>query len=461
MPEIKIGGKTYLAEQGELLSKILIREGFDIDHPCGGMGKCGKCTVTVNGKNELSCRYKVDGDCVVELQLKGEIQSDSGAVISSSASENMCFALDIGTTTVALVKVNLDNGSIISEKKCTNPQRRFGADIMSRIEYCTKNGTDEPKKAITDAVNKLISEIGSKGSETLYVSGNATMLHIFFGENPASMGVYPYTPVFLGMKEVYASDIGIIGIEKVVSLPSVGAFVGADIVAGMNYVDKPSEGKHSILVDLGTNAEIVLFSANDSLCTAAAAGPCFEGANISSGMSALPGAVYAYSDDGYKTVGNEAPVGICGTGLIDVISYILKNEIMDETGYIEDEEFVICGDVTLTQNDIRQYQLAKSAIYSAIITLMKQKNVTFGDIENVYISGGFSAEINIKNAVLTGLLPKELEKKCVSVKNSSLLGTFKYSYEKNDLSEYVKNSVYVDLSADKDFSDLFVENMMF
>jgi uncharacterized 2Fe-2S/4Fe-4S cluster protein (DUF4445 family) len=134
---------------------------------------------------------------------------------------------------------------------------------------------------------------------------------------------------------------------------------------------------------------------------------------------------------------------------------------MDETGYIEDEEFVICGDVTLTQNDIRQYQLAKSAIYSAIITLMKQKNVTFGDIENVYISGGFSAEINIKNAVLTGLLPKELEKECVSVKNSSLLGTFKYSYEKNDLSEYVKNSVYVDLSADKDFSDLFVENMMF
>ena len=461
MPEIKIGGKTYLAEQGELLSKILIREGFDIDHPCGGMGKCGKCTVTVNGKKELSCRYKVDGDCVVELKLKGEIQSDSGAVISSSASENMCFALDIGTTTVALVKVNLDNGSIISEKKCTNPQRRFGADIMSRIEYCTKNGTDEPKKAITDAVNKLISEIGPKGSETLYVSGNATMLHIFFGENPASMGVYPYTPVFLGMKEVYASDIGIIGIEKVVSLPSIGAFVGADIVAGMNYVDKPTEGKHSILVDLGTNAEIVLFSANDSLCTAAAAGPCFEGANISSGMSALPGAVDAYSDDGYKTVGNEAPVGICGTGLIDVISYILKNEIMDETGYIEDEEFVICGDVTLTQNDIRQYQLAKSAIYSAIITLMKQKNVTFGDIENVYISGGFSAEINIKNAVLTGLLPKELEEKCVSVKNSSLLGTVKFSYEKNDLSAYVKNSVYVDLSADKDFSDLFVENMMF
>ena len=154
MPKIKIDGKVCHAEQGELLSKILIREGFDVDHPCGGMGKCGKCTVIVNGKKELSCRYKVDGDCVVELQLPGEIQSDSGAVISSSASENMCFALDIGTTTVALVKVNLDNGSIISEKKCTNPQRRFGADIMSRIEYCTKNGTDEPKKAITDAVNK-------------------------------------------------------------------------------------------------------------------------------------------------------------------------------------------------------------------------------------------------------------------------------------------------------------------
>lgn len=461
MPKIKIDGKDYFAEQGELLSKLLIREGFDIEHLCGGLGKCGKCTVNVNGKKELSCRYILDNDCEVELEEKAEIESVSGTEIFSSCSDNICFALDIGTTTLALAKVNADDGSVTVEKKCTNPQRRFGADIISRIEYCRKHGSAELQNVIIAAVNKMIADIGSKGSETMYVSGNTTMLHIFFGENPCSMGAYPYTPVFLGMKEIKAENIGIHRIEKVVCLPSIDVFVGADIVAGMNYVKKPSEEKHNILIDLGTNAEIVLFSAKSALCTAAAAGPCFEGANISSGMSALPGAVYAYSKDGLKTVADAEPKGICGTGLIDVVAYILENGRMDETGYIEDGEFVIYGDITLTQNDIRQYQLAKSAIYSGIITLMKQKNVTFDDIENVYISGGFSAEINIRNAVITGLLPKELEGKCVSMKNSSLLGTIKYAAFKNDLREFVKNAVYVDLSADKDFSDLFVTNMLF
>ena len=461
MPQISIDGKLYLAEHGELLSNVLIRAGFDIDHPCGGMGNCGKCIVIINGKKELSCRYRIYCDCEVELLETGNIKSVSGDEISNLTSDNMCFALDIGTTTLALAKVNLVYGSIVSEKTSTNPQRRFGADIISRIGYCTKHGTDEPQKMIISVVNNMLEDVGSEGCKTLYVSGNATMLHIFFGKNPASMGVYPYIPDFIDMKEVNASDIGINGVEKVVSLPSVGAFVGADIVAGMNYIKMPQDGKHSILIDLGTNAEIVLFSDESSLCTAAAAGPCFEGANISSGMSALPGAVYAYSDSGYKTVGDTVPIGICGTGLIDIVSYMLEKGIVDKTGYVEDGEFVVCGDVTLTQNDIRQYQLAKSAIYSAVITIMKRKNVTFSDIEKVYISGGFSAEININNAVFTGLLPKEFEDKCVSVKNSSLLGTVKYAYEKNDLSAYVKNSVYVDLSADKEFSDLFVDNMMF
>jgi uncharacterized 2Fe-2S/4Fe-4S cluster protein (DUF4445 family) len=215
-----------------------------------------------------------------------------------------------------------------------------------------------------------------------------------------------------------------------------------------------------LLIDLGTNAEIVLFSEKSALCTAAAAGPCFEGANISCGMSATSGAVYSYSEDKIKTISDAPAKGICGTGLVDIIAYLLDKEIMDETGYMEDD-FEIAEGVSINQADIRQYQLAKSAVYSAIITLLQMKNITFDDIDKMYISGGFSAKINIENAVKTGLLPKELKNKCIAIKNSSLLGTVKYACEKNDLAIYIDNSTYVDLSANPTFSDLFIENMMF
>ena len=220
-------------------------------------------------------------------------------------------------------------------------------------------------------------------------------------------------------------------------------------------------GKHDLLIDLGTNAEVVLFSEKDALCTAAAAGPCFEGANISCGMSATAGAISAYGEDGIKTIADAKPLGICGTGLVDVIAVLLERGEIDETGFMECESYTLSEGVTLEGGDVRQYQLAKSAVNSAILTLMKLKNVGFEDISNMYISGGFSAKINIKNAVKTGLLPKELESKCVTLNNSSLLGAVKYAFEQNELSCLLDGARYIDLSSDPDFSELFIENMMF
>ena len=459
--KVTINGKVFFAEDNTLLSELFIAHGMNVEHPCGGMGRCGKCTVSVDGADELSCRYRITKDIVVELSENQEIQSETGVQVSEKLSDNMCLALDIGTTTLALALVCADDGSVVDVKKCTNPQRRFGADIMTRIDYCSKNGVKELHEALVLSINKLIAQAGAKNIGKMYVSGNATMLHTFLDEDPSSMGVYPYTPVFLEEREILSSDIGVCGVDKIITLPSVAAFVGADIVAGLNYVNPPRNGMHSILIDLGTNAEIVLFDEKGSVCTAAAAGPCFEGANISSGMSALKGAVYAYGKDGAKIIGDTEAVGICGTGLVDVVAYLLKEEIMDETGYLEDEEFTVSGDVTVTQNDIRQYQLAKSAIHSAVLTLMKIKGVSSCDIENVYISGGFSAEINIANAVDTGLLPSEFADKCIPIYNSSLLGTVKYATEQNNLFTLVNNAQYVDLSADKYFSDLFIEGMLF
>jgi uncharacterized 2Fe-2S/4Fe-4S cluster protein (DUF4445 family) len=243
-------------------------------------------------------------------------------------------------------------------------------------------------------------------------------------------------------------------------LPSISSFVGADLVAGIHYVGLPDD-KYRLLIDLGTNAEIILFSKDKVIATAAAAGPCFEGANISCGMSATSGAIYAYDGKNVKTVENMPARGVCGTGLVDVIATLLKRGIIDESGYVEDEEFEVADGVTVTQADVRQYQLAKSAIYTAVLTIIKRNGLDFSDIERLYISGGFSSGIDIENAVFTGLIPSELKDVCVSLGNSSLLGTIKSAFNNEQLMYITERSVYTDLSTDPLFADLFIENMGF
>ncbi len=459
MHKVEINNRTAYANDGDLLSDVIMQSGGRVSHPCGGKGICKKCLVKVNGKDELSCRYAIRSDITVTFDEEDAIISETGADATSEKTEKLCLALDIGTTTLVLALVSADSGNIIRATTKNNPQRVFGADVMSRIEYCRKNGADVLHRPLVDAVNYMIAELDAENLDML-VSGNVTMLHTFFGIDCSSIGVAPYTPAFLDGRTVSGEKIGL-NVGSVTALPSVHSFVGADIVAGLNYVGLPKKGKYNLLVDLGTNAEIVLFDESSALCTSAAAGPCFEGANISCGMSATEGAVYEYAQGKIKTVGNVRPKGICGTGLVDVVAELIKNGTVDETGFMECESLEIADGVEITQADIREYQLAKSAVCAAIITLVKQKSITFDDIETVYISGGFSAKINIENATATGLLPRELKEKCVAVNNSSLLGTVKYAAEKNDLSLFTENAVYVDLAASTDFSELFIKNMMF
>ncbi len=342
MYKVKIGDEVIYAEGGEILSDVLLKHKKPVEHPCGGRGTCKKCKVNVNGKEELSCRYVINSDIEVSLSGTENIISETGADTTGSITKNLCFALDIGTTTIALALVSLDEGKIVKVITGTNPQRAFGADIMTRISYCRQNSQNELNRVVIAEINRLIGEFGIERIDTMYVAGNVTMLHLFFNVDCSSIGVAPYTPVFLESKSADAEDIGIIGVGKVISLPSVSSFVGADIVAGMNYTGFPSDGKYNLLVDLGTNAEVVLFSENSGLATAAAAGPCFEGANISFGMSATSGAVYSFSlkqnrEKDVKTISDVPAKGICGTGLIDIIAELVKANIIDETGYMEDE----------------------------------------------------------------------------------------------------------------------------
>lgn len=461
MARVIIDGESFLAEECERLSDLLRRIGKAIPQPCGGRGTCGKCRVKINGKTFLACEYLITEDIEAVLPEKETILSETGAEYKGSLKGPAALALDIGTTTLALGLISLHDGRIVRAVTRVNPQRAYGTDVMSRIAYSMEHGPSALHGAVLGAVKEMLEELKAPEGLQMYVAGNTTMLHLFFGEDPSPMGVAPYTPVFLNIRKTPGSDLGLKNIKEAVSLPGAAAFVGADITAGMNYVGLPPDGKYRLLIDLGTNAEIVLFSKEKALCTAAAAGPCFEGANISCGMSASPGAVCAYDDKGYQTVGGAPAAGICGTGLVDVIAALLQNGTVDETGFMEDGDFTVAPGVTLTQGDVRQYQLAKSAVCSGIQALVKKLRIGWDEIDAAFIAGGFSAKINVTNAVSTGLLPEELLYKCTAVNNSSLLGTVKFACERNDLYTYLAHLKYVDLAADPVFSALFIENMTF
>ncbi len=452
-------------EGSVLLSDILAEHGYFVPHPCGGRGTCKKCTVLLNGESVLACRSTLTEDATVLLPDREQISTVTGGEETARLTENVCLCLDIGTTTLALALVSLDEQRMIRTVTAPNPQRSFGADVISRIDHCMKNGVEDLQKVLLNQLHgmasSLLSSFGLTEVDTMYVSGNTTMLHLFFGVDCSPLGVSPYTPVFLETKTVPADSLGFSGIGNIVSLPGISAFVGADIVAGIHYVGKPEEN-YRILLDLGTNAEIALFSGDKILCTAAAAGPCFEGANISCGMSASEGAICAYSPDGEITVigGGEAK-GLCATGLIDLITEAVRREDIDETGFLEEDPLQVSEKVSLTGQDIREFQLAKSAIRAATECLISRAGITFEQVEGLYVAGGFSAGLNVKNAAYVGLIPEELEAKFKGINNASLLGTVKYACTGAAALPNLYNAEYADLSADPLFSNLFMEHMMF
>lgn len=448
------------AEDGTLLSKLLLENNTALEHPCGGRGVCKKCAVVVNGEKTLSCKYEVKGDIEVKIPLGGEIATADAGCETNRITENVCLCLDIGTTTLALALVSADEKKIIKTVTRNNPQRAYAADVMSRIEYASKNGTEKLQRVLIDELNLMIEMLYNGIVDTLFVAGNTTMLHLFFGVDPSSMGYAPYKSAFLEQKKMPAENLGIKNVGEVVSLPGISAFVGADIVSGLGYAMLAENEKYNLLIDLGTNAEVVLYSKNNLYCTAAAAGPCFEGVNISCGMSAVEGAIYSYTGNICLTIGNCKPKGLCATGLIDVVALLLEWGILDETGFLE-EEFKIADGVAVTQEDIRQFQLAKAAICAALEALVKKAQITFDDIDKVYVAGGFSSKMNLGNAIKTGLLPQKARGKFYPVNNSCLKGLVKYACEKNDFEIFLKNAQYVDLAKDEYFQNLFIEKIGF
>lgn len=443
----------------------------------------------VDGREELACRYRVKGDAAVVLpgatasEMEATALAETAAEVEAEAlerigqgsndavntAENTCYALDIGTTTLALALVDIDSGRILRTVSRGNPQRRRGDDVISRIEYCRRGGAGELCAVLRDAINGMIASLGLGGERELFASGNTVMLHLLLGADCSGMGAFPYTPSFTASQRRTGEELGLFGVSEAVTLPCISAFVGADITAGIACMASPPPGRYAMLVDLGTNAEIALLSARGTVCTSAAAGPCFEGASISCGMSAAPGAICSFSigRDGeavYRTVGGGEPVGICGTGLIDAVAELIRVGAVDSSGALRGGGYRIAPDVLLTQEDIRELQLAKSAVRSAIETLLYREHVSESDVSEVCVSGGFATELDLKSAVKLGLIPYKLAARCRAVANTSLAGAAIYACRFHGGGSAAMSGgrcEYTDLSSDAYFSKRFIENMSF
>jgi len=428
--------------------------------PCGGLGKCGKCKVTANGKQVLACcTYINENTCIDYTTNIGDIQGVTKGILKNFDKKPMAesgygMAIDIGTTTIAGYIYKFPQCECVMSDSVANTQSVCGADVISRIEYSNKGGLLKLQEAVIRQIKKL-----SEGFEIdkYVITGNTAMLHFLTAKDPKGLGVAPFTP-----ESLFGEFLG-----KAYLPPCISAYVGADIttaVLASGMLDK----KTSFLVDIGTNGEMALWHNNKLICCSTAAGPAFEGAGISCGVPAVSGAINrVYIENGevkYTTIDNKSPVGICGTGLIDAIACMLSLGIIDNSGYMEEDFKIGDSDICITSLDVRNVQLAKSAISSGIETLMYVSGVSCDDIETFYIAGGFGSYINKENAVKIGLIPGKIAEKTVSAGNCAGTGAAMILQNSDFIKtaeEIAKAAETEELSQNAYFMQRYIENMMF
>lgn len=481
---IKTESDIFQIEYGSpvLLSRVLADAGLASPMPCGGRGTCGKCRLRAAGalspispeellhlteqeRTEgirLACRSYATGDCTIYFSIdRGQIQGVTEGSMArrtpDPGQDGYGVAVDIGTTTVAAYLYSLQTG-VCKKAICReNVQTAYGADVIARIEHANRGGLAELSEKIREQISDIIKMEFNAAISKLVITGNTTMLHLLAGINPRSLAVAPFTPVTL------------FGVWKDnVYLPRcISAYVGADITCAILASGMCRENA-ALLVDIGTNGEMVLWHKGRLLCCSTAAGPAFEGALISQGMSALPGAISrVWVEAGalcYETVDNAAPVGICGSGLVDAVACMLALGVMDETGYLEEDFSIGDSGVKITAQDVRQLQLAKSAIRAGLETLLAESGLPTERIEHFYVAGGFGKFINLENAAKIGLIPPVLVDKATALGNAAGAGAamILLSDSARAESERIAQVAEVtELSDSPIFMEKYMEYMMF
>ena len=480
---------TYTGEVR--LSDILADAGLTQPHPCGGIGKCGKCAIRVAGDVSpleatekealqragydpadgwrLSCLCTARGD--VSLYYNTSKPALQGLLAGFSKEFSLCppcygngvgMAVDIGTTTVAAYLFDLSNGRLLDSACRENPQRVHGADVISRVGYALSGGACELQHEIERCLDDLARDMsdcaGVAAPDTVVAVGNTAMLHLLTGTDPAPLAAAPFVMKrHFGEWEAGRYDA-----------PCISAYVGADMTAAILSSDMCREGQTALLLDVGTNGEMALWHDGRLLCCSTAAGPAFEGAGISCGSLAVPGAVCAVTArDGLlccETIDDQPPIGLCGTGLIDATAALLEIGVLEDSGYMEEDAPLGDSGLTLTRADIRQVQLAKAAIRAGIDTLLHEAGVEYGDVDTVYLAGGFGSYLHPDSCAAIGMIPTALIGKIKVLGNAAGQGASLMLLSKEELTkgeEIAKRATTLELSSSMVFMEKYVDSMMF
>jgi uncharacterized 2Fe-2S/4Fe-4S cluster protein (DUF4445 family) len=393
--------------------------------------------------------------------------------------DNYGLAVDIGTSTLVVELVDLNTGRSIDTQTANNSQMKYGADIVSRISfaYMDPKNLEKLQGAIVNDVSRMTSQLLQRNkikSACVYeivLAGNAPMNHFLLGIPVNSLALAPFHAAFQTLPELSAQQVGfrINSSGKAYIAPNIKSFVGGDISAGLLAADLAARKGNILFIDLGTNGEIVLKNEKRIITTSTAAGPAFEGMNISSGMLAFPGAIYKAERKKrltLHTIAKKPPKGICGTGLIDLVAIFLNLGRISPTGVIQNKNKVIpiAKNISLTQKDIREIQLAVAAIKSGTQMMLEIHKLQKDDLDVIFIAGAFGNYLNIRNAMTLGLLPPIDPEKIFFIGNSSLAGAraLLLSEHAKQKSEALVNKIqYVSLATNPKFQDTFIAALDF
>lgn len=476
--------KVVIFDGQPMLRDVLHAAGYLIPHPCGGRGTCGKCAVTLEGNvsnpndaeqrtgHRLSCQAQLFGDASVILpDASGDKQIETEIGIISAHLSPMTGryggAVDIGTTTIAVKVYDLATGICIGEAACLNSQMAVAADVMGRIDAACRGNRSHLQKLVLQDIDSLLHTAltGAEPSVTIdsmVLTGNTTMLYLLSGFDPSSLSHAPFHA-----EHLFNEETSILGIPTYLP-PCISAFVGADITCAVLASGMYETNETSLLCDIGTNGEMALWKNGLLYVTSTAAGPAFEGALISCGCGSVTGAIDKVWLEGNQvcvhTIGNAAPMGVCGSGLIDAIAAGLRRGSIDETGALEDDTFKLSDGIELQPQDIRAVQLAKAAIAAGIATLTETAGVTIDEIQTLYIAGGFGSHLNVESAANIGLIPSELKSRVKILGNASLSGAVSAllnTEQWQHLRHIASISQHVDLGGNPRFNENYIERMLF
>jgi uncharacterized 2Fe-2S/4Fe-4S cluster protein (DUF4445 family) len=519
------GGERQ-AEEKESLLNAAWRWGIPLEAPCGGQGWCGRCRVRIDPAPEpseedrdafssseiaqgwrLACRTRVSRPA--EVTLPSPSSAVSGVVVPSPAVRREAraafgIAVDVGTTTLAAQLWDTGRGRLLASATKANPQSVYGADIISRISFSeAKKNLRLLSSTLRRGLNDLFRDLAREGGvrpslvASITVAGNTTMQHFLAGADPSSLAVAPFRPVFLRLKPQAAARLGLTFFRRatVTFVPCASSFVGGDAVGGALSLHPGRGGTPSLLIDMGTNAELVLMRERSFVATSAAAGPALEGGALSCGMQAVPGAVEEAGFDGdltLRTIGGKKPRGICGSGLIDLVALLLRFGLLRTDGRLLDpaeakvhpwkklaarlrvikgrSAFLVTESrgplprVALTQDDIRELQLAFSAVTTAWELLLRKTRLDTGSIRHIFITGGFGYSLRPENLAATGLIPASWRERITVSHNASLSGASHALLDPSFLKRAREVSGRMKtwhLAETREFRDLFIHNLSF